>query len=152
MAFVSAFAVVCERIMVERDNVPSLIRMVDLFRIPSNAPRLGSGGLLPIPMSIYMMIRISPDDDAAHSASFTVIRPDGSQKPPLELFANQIAAPSIAPDGDRTFNTAALVGVEVTNFGKHRIVLNFDGQPVTETSFFILEMNEEETATNPNPA
>jgi hypothetical protein len=80
MALVSAFAAVCEKILIERDNVTSLIRMADMFTVMPNVPRLPDGSLPAVPMQLYITLRFTHDDADEHEVSFKLVRPNGNEK------------------------------------------------------------------------
>ena len=53
MALVGAVAVICEKILLERDGVTTLVRVVDVFTVPENAS---------VDLSLWTQIRITADD------------------------------------------------------------------------------------------
>lgn len=143
MAVVSAFVIICQQVLIEKDNVPSVIRMVDLFSAPPDMPRLPDGSLVPVSMQLYINIRLTPDDDAVHNVSFTLTRPDGSVTQRELLSASAPIPPGGTTQGDRGLNIAGPLGVLPTHFGRHQIGVFVDGERVAIASFFIQQSPSE---------
>ena len=138
MAFVSAIAVTCQQLLIERDGVSSIIRMVEWFGIPPNTPLFADGKRPPIVLTLFISIRLTSDDEDPHSISFELERPNGDLKR-QEVMPERILAPPNVPGGDRVINVSAQLAVEVIQFGKHVFHVLLDGVQVAMTAFFILE-------------
>lgn len=137
MSLVSAFAVVAQQILIERDNVPSIIRMIDLFTATPDIPRLPDGSLPPIQMQLFIYLRFTPDDEEVHHVGFVLQRPDGSETT-QPIFAAP-ASRNVIPEGDRGINGVVPLGVNPTQFGKHQIFVLVDEVRVARAAFFILQ-------------
>jgi hypothetical protein len=140
MALVSAFAAVCEKILIERDNVISLIRMADMFTVMPNLPRLPDGSLPALPMQLYIALRFTHDDAGEHEVSFKLIRPNGNEK--VHAITKTAAALSVIPESDRGMNVGIPLGVIPEQMGRHEIVVLVDENPVARTAFFIVLLSE----------
>ncbi len=140
MALVSAFAAVCEKILIERDNVTSLIRMADMFTVMPNVPRLPDGSLPAVPMQLYITLRFTHDDADEHELSFKLVRPNGNEK--VQAITKTAASLSVIPDSDRGMNAGIPLGVIPEQMGRHEIVVLVDGNPVARTAFFIVLLPE----------
>jgi hypothetical protein len=141
MALKSATSAVCQNILVERDGVPSLIRVVDIFTVPAALPSV-HGNVLPIPMSLYINIKVSNDDEELHTVAFSLERPDG--KSVIQTVTESAAAPvGSFPEADRSIVVAAQVGVEPMQVGVHRFHILFDGIEVSSASFLIKQAASE---------
>lgn len=148
MAFKSAMAAVCQNVLVERDGVPSLIRIVDLFSVSREIVLPIDGALPPIPMSLYINIKLSCDDADPHTLEFSLERPDGESKTSTVIDKTP-TPPGGIPEADRSIVVAAQLGVEPRQFGLHRFHILFDGEKVTEASFFIKQVvSEAESESN----
>src|SRR5579862_9295719 len=99
MAFVSATSHICERVLLERDNIPTLVRLVDVFYVPEDGPQMQDGARLPIGLTLYAQITVTPDDNEEHKATIRITRPDGSEKT-VELPSQQFEAGAVVKDAD----------------------------------------------------
>jgi hypothetical protein len=138
MSLISAHVIIAQHVLIERDNVPSIIRMIDLFSITPDIPRLPDGTLPLIQMQLFINVRFSGDDDDEHDVGFTLRRPDGSET--HRDVTKMAAAKSPYPEGDRGLNMAVPLGVNPTHFGKHEVFVTVDGEKVSGTPFLILQM------------
>lgn len=153
MAFVHATATICQNVLVEKDNVASLIRMADVFTIPM--PPEGQT-LPPVQMSLWISIRATADDEANHSLAFELVRPNGQTKR-FDVFENK---PMPHPLG--TFATAGLsykqvvaqgtIGVDPDQLGDHVFQIYFDGDMVAKAFFTLVAKREETPSEPPNSA
>jgi hypothetical protein len=134
MAFLSATCIICERVLRETDNVLSAIRIVNVFTvqpIPDIAIELQA-----TPISILGTIQFSPDDEANHSISLVMIRPDGEESE-MPLTSEQVVPPSIFPEMPRAAVLLVQLGVLGKGFGVHKVVLKSDGVEVVRAQFLL---------------
>ena len=89
MALVGAVAVICEKILLEKDGVTTLVRVVDVFTVPENAS---------VDLSLWTQIRITSDDDAKHSLDLELVRPDGERQRSAVFKDTVLAAASNYPN------------------------------------------------------
>jgi hypothetical protein len=143
MALVSAFAFLCQQVLTEKDNVNSAIRIVEIFSVTNALPVDEEGKFVaPLPMCLYVNIRLTADDDDPHSISYTLVRPDGESRD-HPVVQNQIASPSRYPSVDRMFVVIGQIAVEVKQLGNHQIKIQLDGQEVARTFFTVVHNLEE---------
>lgn len=135
MALLSANILICERVLVERDNVPSLIRVVDLFYISPETPKNSEGNFPPVILSVFANVSVTGEDDKEHEISLVLGRPDGSLTP-IDI-PNQKASPGRVEDSHRTIVVAAHIGVNPSHHGRHEFRLIFDGEVVASVWFVI---------------
>ena len=148
MAFVSAVAITCQHVLIERDGVSSIIRMVEWFSVHPTTPVLADGKRPPVVMTLFISVRLTNDDEDCHSISFELERPNGDLKRE-EVMPERVLAPSNIPGADRVINVSAQIGVEVIQFGKHIFHILLDGVRVAKTQVFILESLPESPPNSP---
>lgn len=132
MAFVSASAFICEKVLTEKDEVSSAIRIVEVFFVPpaiENVSRV-------VAMCLYSSIRLTPDDEEPHSVLFTLVRPNG-EKRDLPAVANKVIPPARFPDMNKALMLVGQVAVEVKELGIHHFLVILDGKEVAKTEFII---------------
>ena len=132
---------ICERVLTEKDDVISAIRLVDIYRIPPLPPEL-TGPLFTKPIvqivgvAQFRFLRI---DGLEHSFQFQLDRPGGESTLVQEPF---IATPSLgingAPGG---VNLIVPINVIVKEFGLHYLVALCDGVAVARTPFSFVPLN-----------
>lgn len=144
MALLSANILVCERILVEKDQVPTLVRVVDLFFVSPETPKSPDGKLPPMAMSLYASVVLTADDDDEHEVSIDLVRPDGSISPINTT--KQKTAPSRLEHTHRTMLFAVQVGVNPTHHGDHEVRLTFDGEKAA-SAWFAISLNAAPPAT-----
>jgi hypothetical protein len=71
--FVSGF--LCERVMTEKDDIPSAIRMVDLFYVPDGLPE-GTG----IQFWAFVMLKIVPVPEVKAKVSISIVNSKGERQ------------------------------------------------------------------------
>jgi hypothetical protein len=132
--FVAAFVIICEKILVEKDEMQSAIRIADIFqfqRLP------GVVGEPIIPINVLVQVRFLPTADPTHTLELRLIRPDGEMKtvgPPV----TQAMHPKF-PDVSIGYNFGAVFGVIARLSGIHYVVLFLDGQEVARAPFSLIE-------------
>jgi hypothetical protein len=136
----SAIIILCEKVMQEKDDLVSTIRIADLFYVP----------LLPdvpiekhaVLMQVLVMCKFRHDDESTHSIGLRLTRPDGTQKDvafweptghPLEFSLAELI-PKV-PEAPRGLNLIAPWGVKATHMGLHRLDLLIDGEDSASVFF-----------------
>ncbi len=132
MAFLSANYWICERALREVDGVFSVIRIVDYF-VTRILPEI------PIEQQMAQMccagvVRFTADDDANHTITMTLVRPNGEETV-NPLITDQAVPVSKVPTLPRAVWTVIQLGVSPKQFGQHQIVIKLDGQEVARTEF-----------------
>jgi hypothetical protein len=137
MAFVHANALICEKVLVEKDNVGSLVRVVDSFSIPTESV----GKEIPIQMCLWVQIRLSNDDSDNHSLSFELIRPSGERT--MNTVVKDQPVPSSIPSLlHKSLVVQGLVNVTPKELGEHVFLIHFDGDVVTKAFFTLVAIPE----------
>ena len=117
MAFVSAFAFVCQNILTEKDDVSTAVRIVEVFFVPKEA--LDEANKFPaVGMSLYVHVRFSHDDEDEHEVAFILTRPSGDAKRQVLVSKWRGINPKF-PGTDKTINAAGVIGVEPRELGRH---------------------------------
>jgi len=136
MAFISAYAFVCQAFLTEKDGVTSAIRIVDVFYMaPINDATRES--LPPIGMALYINVRLTEDDSDSHTLAIDLVRPDGETKR-VAAFENKVVETKFE-NTDKTINAVGNIGVVPKQFGKHEFVVHFDGRRVASAFFMLIE-------------
>lgn len=148
MALTSAQVTICQHVLIERDNVPTLVRVVDMFMAPPATAPVPGGASPVMAMTLYITTRFTRDDDGLHSVGFTLTRPDGSVK--KTEIATQRPNRGALQDADSSINIVAQVGVEPTHFGKHYFTVLVDEKEVAMATFFIVQLPAEAAPPGPN--
>ncbi len=146
MAFVSANAVVCERALTEKDNVATLVRVVEVFFIPPNL--IGKAESPAVSMTVYLNIRVTSDDDNAHTVTLDLVRPDGETSP-ISIYTDGVIAKAKYPGLHRSLNATGIIGVFPKQAGQHYFAAKFDDKEVTRV-YFTLLAHETEMALTPS--
>jgi hypothetical protein len=136
---VSAFVIICERLLVEKDDVQSAIRIADLFQFqkipgaPSEDPV--------VPITVIIQARFTPDAEPTHTLELRLIRPDGETKTIGEPVTLTMAAKF--PDVCTGYNSGAIFGVAARINGIHYVTFLIDGEEVARAPFSLLEKRPE---------
>jgi hypothetical protein len=87
-SLISITAIICEKILVERDRVLSAIRIVDLFFVDmaTGVPPDKVAAML----SLLVSTKFSGADDQLHSIEIKLLRPDGEIQTLVEPHVPQI--------------------------------------------------------------
>lgn len=140
MACISASVVTAQSALTEKDNVISLIRLVDTFLLPTLAAEQ-MANLPRVAMTMYINIIMTSDDSGEHSISFTLTRPDGESKTHI-LLEHQIAPPAKFGGKYRSMALVGPLGIEPKQFGLHRIDILLDEACVASTFFTLVSVSE----------
>lgn len=137
MAFVSAYAFVCQNTLTEHDGVTSAIRIVEIFYLP-NLPEEERIKLPPVAMSLYANIRLTADDSDPHTLNLLLVRPDG-ERHKISVFENRPVQEPKVPILDRTINATGQIAVEPRQLGRHEFIVEFDGKTVASAYFTLVD-------------
>lgn len=126
-------ATMCERVLTEQDNVASLIRLVDLFTIPS-AP---GGERLPADVVAGFVARffvafVSVDFEGTKQLDLTIRGPGGEEVGRLEHGATFAGDSRI-----RSVNVTGTIGLPVDREGLYEIEVALDAQVMTHVPFLV---------------
>jgi hypothetical protein len=129
-----AAAVLCERVLVEKDEVVSAIRIVDSFQIliPANMP---AGTKPAIELTALLSFKKATGDRAEkHQATLVLRGPSGQMS---------IHAPSLdfyfKPDPVASANLIVNINLPASEYGTFEIDVSVDGEKVTTMPFRLLE-------------
>ena len=126
-----ASALLCERILEEKDNVLTLIRVVDLFGVPSS--ELGKAD---IQFFLVLSLRAEPYD-TPFTLGITLIGTDGvkTKLPPPPAMPYKFAGTPDSLVGGFAFVSQLLI--KPTRFGVCYIELEMDGEVIMRVPFTI---------------
>lgn len=137
MAFVSAYAFVCQHVLTEADGVPSAIRIAEVFFLPYDPSDATKPRLPAVGVNLFVHIRMTEDDNDPHSMTFTLKRPDGEAK--TETITENKIAESKYANTDKTLTAIGRIGVEAKQLGKHEFVIHLDSKPVASAVFTLIQ-------------
>ena len=129
----------CEKLLQERDNVLSAIRIVEVFYVSQDtsiSPELRSPR-----MFVYVAGKIAIGDEAEHLVDVYLERPNGDRK--LLGETTKGVFKSGLPNFPGGFVIAMHVGVLPTHMGLHHIHVLFDGEQVLRIPFILSEPKQE---------
>jgi len=143
----SASFFICERVLIEKDDINSAIRIVELFNLPAGPPPPGMPPLdqVAVWMTVVGILKFDSWDAESHTLQVQLVRPDGESvfAGPPSVF--EIATPSAAPNFPPGINFLSTTGVFARQMGLHYFVLFFDGIEVARAPF-ALRVGEQVTA------
>src|SRR5690348_13251068 len=121
-------ATACEKILVEKDNVFSVIRIVDVFYIPKEVADMPDGG---VPISTLITVR-SGDYRGEGELSLAVQTPDGVRNEAPEKW------PMLFSDTNTAANIVFSFGIGIRHIGTSWVEVLWNGEilskfPVTLT-------------------
>jgi len=129
---IGAFVLVAEKVLVEADGVPSIIRISDIFYFqPRSDPPLESQAIF---MYVVASVRFKETEPSEHVLQLQLVRPSGETKPigdPHQLKSEPKVTGIVGmPSG---FNFISAVGIIPKELGVHYIVLSMDGEEIART-------------------
>jgi hypothetical protein len=131
---ISINAFICEKILVEQDQVMSAIRMVEVFSVSINPDLpLDKQGTL---MMVYIAGRVPAEDNSEHQLDIVLVRPNGETKPIGDPIRS-VFPPSGQPGFQKGFNIGLQLGVAPTQMGVHHFSIKFDGEEVRRIPFIL---------------
>jgi len=126
----SASFFICERVLIEKDDINSAIRIVELFNLPAGPPPPGMPPLDQVAVWMTVVGILKSDGESVFAG-------------PPSVF--EIATPSAAPNFPPGINFLSTTGVFARQMGLHYFVLFFDGIEVARAPF-ALRVGEQVTA------
>ena len=137
MPAVFASLFVCERVFQEKDDVISVLRIVDTFYVTplESLPKIPNLPPPAIPMFAVGIFKIISPDDLEHSFQFRLTRPSGENVlVDKALRATPALGAGGAPGG---VNIIVPINLLIKELGVHQLEALCDGVPVA-TTFFTL--------------
>lgn len=136
----SAFLLICQHLLEEKDGAFSAIRIVDLFFF--ERPAGVSIEQQAVLLHVFGSLKVPPSDEAEHIIQLNLIRPDGEVAtllgPKGFVFGGKF------DDVPRGLNINAQIGVVPRQVGTHHIALLFDEQEVARAPFTLREQQPAE--------
>lgn len=128
-SFPIANILICERILLEKDDVLTPVRLVDLFLVDETSDTAQ--------MSLLAMIKFPPGHTQTHLLEFLVIGPDGRRQQLGGDNPVDFSALTTKVEGTyKGFTLAGQVRVDAVP-GNHAAHLLLDGQPVATAVFAV---------------
>lgn len=134
MPLLSLNVLICEKLLVEQDNVISAIRIVEVFNIPVN-PEVPLDRQGPS-MVILASGKVPPDDESEHWVELFLVRPNGESSAIGESLRSVFPGQAQS-DFPRGFTIGFHLVVLAKQMGTHYIVVNFDGEEVRRVPFIL---------------
>lgn len=128
----SSYVLLCQRLLQEKDEVFSAIRMIDVLftDIMTELPIEKQT----VPLSFLAGVKGHVGDASKHQIQIDLVRPDGESTKLGE--ANDISFVSTRyPDSPGGFNIVGEIGVVPKQLGVHFIVLSVDGEEAARAPF-----------------
>lgn len=134
-----AAAFLCEKVLFEKDEVITAVRIVDTFYVslPKDLP---AGAKPTIQVTVLLAFKKAVGDEAEkHQATLVVQAPSGKlprQPPPLDFYfkADEVAGANLIVN----------IGLPLNEFGIFEIEVLMDGSWVTTIPFRVLERTQAE--------
>jgi hypothetical protein len=146
---ISATAFVCEKVLIEKDNVLSAIRLVDLFY--ATEVKLEEGKLIPpqpspeksklqtfVSMSLLVNLKARPGYQASHSLLLRITNPAGEEKNVSDESVQADFAAKI-PEVPSGFTLIAQLNIQPKVLGNYVVHVLLDGEEVCKAYFGILK-------------
>jgi hypothetical protein len=136
-----AAALLCERVLLEKDDVASVIRLVDTFyvTIPKELP---AGATPAIPLTLLLSFKRSDEPDMnTHQVKLKIQPPQGPiQDLPMAMDFG------FKPGEVASSNLIITIQFGAKEFGRFRLDVFVDGEgPIAEIPFMLLERTEPKT-------
>jgi len=119
---ISSLVLTCERVLIEQDQVLSVIRIVDVFFVQPEIPVDEQVVLI----NLFISTKFSPGSEADHTFQALLLRPSGE----LTLIGEPRTAridSSRYPDFPGGFNAITQFPVAARELGTHYIIAQVDG-------------------------
>jgi hypothetical protein len=146
---ISATAFICERTLIEKDDVMSAIRLVDLFYVtefqiqegkpvpPQPIPGRSIGQAF-VSMFLVIILKAQPGDQSSHSLILRITNPAGEEKN-VDDVPVQANFTSKLPDVSGGFTLVAQLNVQPKLMGSYNVRVLLDGEEVCRAPFSILK-------------
>jgi hypothetical protein len=138
----SAYVLICEKLLQEESGIVSLIRVVDLFYVApliENVPEERQA----ITIDVLGHFVLPSEDDGTHVAILELIRPSGERTEILrhDNLLRPPDAPKKAPEAPSGYNVGVELRLRTKEHGTHRIVLSVDDAEAAQTFFTLLPLS-----------
>ena len=140
--FVSAFT--CERILREKDDVLSAIRLVDVFFVPEDAP---AGAAVQFYVCVTLKTAPAPEEEV--TLEVTLVRPTGErERVPTPGGPSKIQRFQDDPSVPVGVTIIMLTTVRVKDMGTHYLEVTADGELAVTIPFTLLRPKPQAEQTN----
>jgi hypothetical protein len=134
----SVTAVICEKVLHEKDGVMSAIRIVDVFTytLKPELPTEDQG----VKMVLLLGFKLPSGDTSEHSIALELLKPNGDRtaiEQPLKGVAT-----STFPDTPKGYNVIANLSVAPVQKGTHYFIVRFDGEELLWVPFTLLPKDD----------
>jgi hypothetical protein len=134
-------AVLCERVLLEKDDVLSAIRLIDTFyvHVPKQLPE---GANPVIQLTVLLSFKRGDESDIAmHQVKLKIQGPTGPVRD-LPVTIDFFFKPGEIASSNLVLN----IGLGIKEFGRFRLDVFVDGEgPIAEIPFMLLEQTEQKT-------
>ena len=139
--FLSANLFACEKVLLEKDGVASIIRVFDAihFAVPVGlSPEQGK-----VDMNLFAQIKTDPEYSAEHSVQLYLVRPNGDRVSAGD--PRKVVISTSVPGAAGGFTVTATIGVVTSQIGVHHFVLAVEGNDIARTAFTMVLQRPEST-------
>jgi len=136
LKILSTSALICERFLVEKDDVFSAIRIIDLFYVPQDSPEYAA-------MQVNVLVVVKTSNDGEASLRIKLIDPSGNVEtlagPPERIVVKSKFPGTLIPTG----TTIALhLNISPKTLGTYYLNVELDGQQVANVPFTLQRSSE----------
>jgi hypothetical protein len=121
---------ICEHVLNEKDDVFSVIRLVDLFTIRQPLPEQEKAG---VQISALVQLKSQIGDNQPHSFRLDLVRPNGETT--LLMENPSVVIESKASNAPGGANLIVNIGVLLKQMGTHYFTLMVDGEEACRAPF-----------------
>lgn len=140
---ISASLTICEKILVESDNVISAIRLVDIFFFnPIDGVPLEK---TPVRIAVLAQCKFRIGSAEGHALKLRLLRPSGELKDASEELEVKLVPSLHVPNAPLGLNAGVTLDVIPKEEGTHWLILLIDGEEVSRTPFTLLQRRIEST-------
>jgi hypothetical protein len=139
---VSVNLLVCERVLLEADNVPSAIRIVDIFYVPEKPANMPDDAVQLVQAYVMAVIRAVQGHRDQHKIRLRMINTVGEVSTLAEFhptFESKAGLEATPP----SVNMVAQLNLAVKRFGTSFIVLDIDNEEVARVPITLLQKPSE---------
>jgi hypothetical protein len=133
----SCSILVCEKILVEVDNITSAIRIVDVFYVPHPAPEIPL-----ISISALLTLRVNGYDSSEHLLDVRLIGPTGQD---VAAISGQkvTMSPKIGEADIGGFTAGTVLNIAIKQPGLFYVVAFLDGEEIARTPFTVRQQSDQ---------
>jgi hypothetical protein len=140
----SATALVCERVLLETDQVASAIRIVDVFTV-AIAPDLPPDAAPLIQTYVLAVMKSVPGHTGEHAMRLRLINTVGESSTLIEDQAKFEAKPG-QEELPHSISIVAQLNLSVKRFGTCYVCIDIDGEEIARTPFTVVQKQAETKA------